>query len=84
MEARMKQELTAELTGESIEKLDELVKKLDGKSKVIGAGKIHFRYNFKQFIIKVNSRAFKALKDAYEYFKDKYECLTGQLKIDSY
>lgn len=80
----MNYQLSAELSGESIEVLDELVKKFDGKQGLIGAGKIHFRYNFKQFIVKINSRAFKALRDSFEYQKDKFEALSAQLRIQSY
>ncbi len=51
------------ITSKSLQSIDDMVKLLDGRENVIGEGKLHFRYNFKQLIIKVNKRTFKTLFD---------------------
>jgi hypothetical protein len=40
-----------------------MVRALNGKEHIIGEGKIHFRYNFKQHIAKINRKTMKALDE---------------------
>lgn len=41
--------------------LQKMIKKIDGRESIIGGGKVHFRFNFKQEIIKIRSQVFKSL-----------------------
>lgn len=79
----MKDELVAELTSSDLETFDELIKRFDDKQNIIGKGRIHFRYNFKQHITKVNKKVFRALYDQYESKKDFYESQYPQLRIET-
>jgi hypothetical protein len=49
-----------------------LIRKFDGKEKVVGCGKVHFRYNFKQHIAKINKRAFTALSGKFNFLKELF------------
>ena len=63
VERMINHELTAIVSSKSLQAIDDMVRHLDGKAGVIGLGKIHFRYNFKQLIIKVSKRAFKVMQE---------------------
>jgi len=66
-----------------METLNELIRRFDGKENVVGCGKVHFRFNFKQHIAKVNKRAFNALNRRFQYLKDFFETTDSQLKIET-
>lgn len=68
------------ITSKSLQSIDDMVKKLDGRENVIGEGKLHFRYNFKQLIIKVNKRTFKTLFDQFDWFKKRHQA-SANVKI---
>ena len=65
IERQLNTELTAIVTSKSLQTIDDMVRELDGRSGVIGLGKIHFRHNYKQLVAKVNKRCFKTLQDKF-------------------
>ena len=77
------QELTAIITSKSLQTIDDMVRNFDGRSGVIGLGKIHFRHNYKQLIAKVNKRCFKVLFDKFSHIKKLYET-QSHVKIETH
>lgn len=82
-EKQLNTELTAIVTSKSLQTIDDMVRELDGRSGVIGLGKIHFRHNYKQLVAKVNKRCFKTLLDKYEHIRKFYET-TSHVKIETH
>jgi hypothetical protein len=60
-----------------------MVHKLDGKPGIVGFGKLHFRQNFKQHIVKVNKRLFNVLRDNYDHIRTIHEN-QSHVKIETY
>ena len=76
-------DLTAVVTSKSLQTIDDMVKIFDGQTGKIGLGKVHFRFNFKQLIVKANKRTFGTLRDEYEHLKRIYEG-KSHVKIEHY
>ena len=83
IERQINTELTAIVTSKSLQTIDDMVRELDGRSGVIGLGKIHFRHNYKQLVAKVNKRCFKTLQDKFDHIRKCYET-TSHVKIETH